>query len=76
MCSNHILSETPPPPTKRYISTIFERNPHENNKNQSKKVKSVWKNADFQRPPLSPQKVYGLYICENVDIYGRPLTEL
>ncbi len=64
------------PPTKKvYTSTFLSaKNPHENNKNQAKKLKMYRKNVYFHRPTPLP-KVYGLYTRENVDIYGRPLKE-
>ncbi len=69
----------PPLQKKEYTSTIFEcqiflsaKNPHENNKNQAKKLKVYRFFFDFHKPP--PPKMYGLYTCDNVDIYGWPLT--
>ncbi len=68
----HFLS--PPPPQKKSTQQHFlsAKNPHENNKNQAKKLKVYRKNVDFHRPhpPLLPQKVYSR---ENVDIYRWPL---
>ncbi len=62
----------PSPQKKRiYQHVLNANNPHENNKNQAKKCTK--KNVDFHRPP---PKAYGLYTRENVDVYGRPLTEL
>ncbi len=74
----HFLRPLPPPPKKEYTSTFLSaKNPHENNKNQAKKLKVYGTNVDFHRPPPpSPTKVYGLYTCENVNIYGWPLSTL
>ncbi len=67
----------PPSPPKRVYINIFEgQNPHENNKNQDKKLKVYGKNFHFHRPPLPPLKVYGLYTLKDVDICGRPLIHL
>ncbi len=63
----------PLPPKKRtHQHFLSAQNPHENNKNQAKKLKVYGKNIDFQRPP-SPPKVYVLYTRENIDIFGRPV---
>ncbi len=46
-----------PLPHKEYTSTFFEcQNPHENNKNQAKKLKVYRKNVVFHRPHALPQK--------------------
>ncbi len=60
----------PPPPQKKstHQHILSAKNPHENNKNQAKKLKMYRKNIDFHKP--LPPKVYGLYTRENVDIYG------
>ncbi len=52
-CSNHILSETPPPPPKEkstHQHFLSAKIPHENNKNQAKKLTVYGKNLDFQIP--------------------------
>ncbi len=50
-----------PPPKKVHQHFLSAKNPHENNKNQAKKLKVYRKNVDFHRPPLPlPQKVYCL----------------
>ncbi len=46
-CTNHTLSETPSPPHQK--STHQHENPHENNKNQAKKLKVYRTNIDFHR---------------------------
>ncbi len=58
------------PPKKEYTSTFFEC------KKTGKKVKSVWKKCWFSQTPLPPPspKVYGLYTCEHIDIYGHLWT--
>ncbi len=69
LCTNQTLSEAPPP--KEYTLTfLIAKNPHENNKNQAKKLKVYGKNVDF------PRKVYVLYTGENIDIFGRLLRQL
>ncbi len=47
----------PPSPQKKSTHQHFlsTKNPHENNKNQAKKLKVYGKNVDFHRPP-SPWK--------------------
>ncbi len=63
----------PHPPTKKnstHQHFLSAKNPHENNKNQAKTL-SVRKKCLFSQ--TLPLKVYGLYTCENVDIYGWPL---
>ncbi len=59
------------PPLKKSTHQHFlsAKNPYENNKNQTKKLKVYGKNVDFHIPP----RKYGLYTRENVDIYGGPL---
>ncbi len=65
---------SPPPPKKSTHQHFWSaKNPHENNKNQTKKLKVYRKNVDFHRP--SPRK-YGLYTRKNVDIYGWPLNHV
>ncbi len=64
-------SEIPSPPKSTHHHLLSAKNPHEHNKNQTKKLKVYEKNVDFHRSPL---KVYGLYTIENVDIYGWPIT--
>ncbi len=51
---------------------LSAKNPHENTKNQAKKLKCTEKNVDFQTPP-PPRKCM---VCthENVDIMDGPLT--
>ncbi len=68
----------PPPPQKKSTHQHFlsAKNPHENNKNQAKKLQLNRKNVDFHRHPPPFIKVYGLYTPENVDIYGRPLIKI
>ncbi len=74
-CTNHTLSERPSPPKKStHQHFLSAKNPHENNKNQAKTLKVYGNVFDFHRHP--PLKVYGLYTCENVDIYGQPLKQL
>ncbi len=77
-CTNHRLSETPPPPPQKkstHQQFLSAKNPHENNKNQAKKLKVYEKYFDFHNSPLPPpSKVYGLYTGETVDIYGWPLS--
>ncbi len=64
----HFLRPTPSPPKKStHQHFVSATNPHENNKNQAKKLKVYGNNADFHRP--LPPKVYGLYTHGNVDIY-------
>ncbi len=68
----HFLRPLPPKKsTHQYC--LSSKNPHENNKKQANFFLNVWKNVDFQPPP---PKVYDLYTCENVDIYGWPINEL
>ncbi len=52
-CTNHALSETPSPAPKKSTHQHFlsAKYPHENNKNQAKKLKVYGKNVDFHRPP-------------------------
>ncbi len=67
---------SPPPPKKStHQHFLSVKNPCENNKNKSKKLKVMEKIFIFTDPPPLP-KVDGLYTCENVDIYGQPLTYL
>ncbi len=48
----HFLRTPPPLPTKEYTSHFLSaKNPHENNKNQAKKLIVYEKNYDFHRPP-------------------------
>ncbi len=67
-----------PHPPKKSNHQIFlsGKNPHENNKNQTKKlkVKHVAIKCWFSHTHPPSPKVYVLYTCENVDIFGRPLT--
>ncbi len=51
-CTNHILSETPSPQKSTHQHFLSAKNPHENNKNQAKKLKVYGKNVDFHRPLL------------------------
>ncbi len=62
-----------PLPQKKSTHQHFfsAKNPHENNKNQAKKLKVYEFFFDFHSPP---PKVYGLYTRENVDIMDSPLT--
>ncbi len=66
-CTNHTLSETPPPKKSTHQHFLSAKNPHENNNNQAKNVKLYGKNVDFHGP--SP-KVYVFYTHEDVDILG------
>ncbi len=47
------LRPPPPPPQKKSTHQQFlsAKNPHENNKNQAKKLKVYEKNVDFHSPP-------------------------
>ncbi len=67
----HLL-RTPSHQKSTHQHFLSVKNPHENNKNQTKKLKLSGKNADFHYPPI----LYGLYTCENVDIYGWPLSKV
>ncbi len=71
VCKPYTFWDPLPPKKSTHQSFLSAKNPHQNNKNQARKLKVYEKNADFHRP--LPLKVYGLYIHENVDIYGRPL---
>ncbi len=62
-----------PPKKSTHQNILSAKNPHENNKNQAKKLKVYGTNVDFLRPHPPPPRVYGLYTHENVDIYGWPL---
>ncbi len=61
---------------QHYLSA---KNPHENNKNQVKKIKCMEKIVDFHTPTYPPplrESVWYLCIHENVGIYRRPLGSL
>ncbi len=77
--TNHTVSATPTPPPKKRVQInilLSAKNPHENNKNQAKRLIVYRKNVVFHRPLVPPPKVYSLYTRENVDIYGQPLIVL
>ncbi len=69
----HILTPSPPQKKSTHQHFFSAKIRHENNKNHTKKLKVYRKNVDFHSPP-NPQKVYGLYTHENVDIYRWPLN--
>ncbi len=52
----HFLRPPLPPKTNTHQHVLKAKDPHENNKNQAKKLKVYGKNVDFHRPPPSPRK--------------------
>ncbi len=63
----------PQPLRKEYTSTFFEcQNPHENNKNQAKKLRVYGNNVDFQRPP-SPRKCMVCTLMKMLTFIDGPL---
>ncbi len=69
----HFL-KSPPPPKKEYTSTFLSaKNPHENNKNQAKKLKVYEKNVDFHRPP--PRKCMFYTLMKTLTFLDGPLLK-
>ncbi len=64
----HTLSETPPQKKCTHQHCLSAKNPHENNKNQAKKLKVYQKMSIFTDPPPHPKCM--VWTHENVDIYG------
>ncbi len=56
----HFLRRPPIPPKKStHQHFLSAKYPHENNKNQAKKLKVYEKNVDFHSPPIFPRKCMG-----------------
>ncbi len=64
-----------PPPPKRSTQQHFlsAKNPHENNKNQAKKLKVYGKNVDFHSPP-SPRKYMFCTLMKMLTFMDGPLV--
>ncbi len=62
------------PPQKKYTSTFLSaKNPHENNKNQAKKLKCMEKMLIYTDPPL---RKYGFILVKMLTFMDGPLSDL
>ncbi len=65
----------PTPKKSTHQNFLSAKNPHENNKNQAKKLKVYGKNVDFQRPP-PPNKGMACTLVKMLTFMDGPLKQL